>query len=273
MMDFQADRFRAGENETVHVRIGDEFVAGGVAGAGDEVEHAGRQSSVAQNFIQAEAGPGRVAGGLEHNCVSSNQSPGSHARGEGNREVERRDHGPDPVRLEHAPSLLGAGATHRHFVSIVPFDLLAVIENEVDGLGHFRNGLETVLADFQTDHCGEFILALRHQFGGLAQEGDALAPAEAAPGGKDGLGGGDGLARVFAAAELKFAEQHARVSGRGVGERAGFRLDCFAFDEHGMGSAEPGPEPLVCRIERLMKILSQRTKGSVSDLFHKPEYG
>ena len=206
MIDFQADRFGAGENETVQVRVGDEFVAGSVAGASNEVEDAGWQSSVAQHFIEAEAGPGRVAGRLENNCVSGDQSPRSHARGQGDREVERRDHGPDPVWLEHAPGLLGAGAAHRHFVTIAPFDLLAVIENEVDRLGNFRNGLEAVLADLQAHQRGEFKLALGHQFGGLAQERDPVPPAELAPGRKDSLGRGDSLARLFTAAELEFAE-------------------------------------------------------------------
>ena len=118
-----------------------------------------------------------------------------------------------------------------------------------------------------------FKLALHHQLGSLAQERDALPPAEVAPGRKDGLGRGDSLARLFAAAELKFAEHQAGVGGRGVGERAGFRLNRFAFDEHAMGSAEPGPCLLKRRIECLMKIFSQRTEGSVSDLFHNPGHG
>ena len=64
------------------------------------------------------------------------------------------------------------------------FDLLTVIENQVDGFGDFGDGFKAVLADFQAEQRREFILALGHQPGGLAQQRDPLLPAKVAPGRK-----------------------------------------------------------------------------------------
>src|SRR5205814_5460392 len=70
MIDFQTNRLRAGEDEAVHLWIGDEFSADSLSWTGDKVEHAWRQSGIAQHFSEAEAGKRSVAGGLENDGVA-----------------------------------------------------------------------------------------------------------------------------------------------------------------------------------------------------------
>ena len=209
-----------GKDEAVHGRIDDQFVADGVAGAGDQVEDARRQSGIAEHFVKAEAGQRRVTGRLENNGIARDQRAGGHASRQGEREVERPNHGPDAIGPEHAAGLLGAGAAQRQFVAVMFLDLPTIVEDQIDGFGDFGDGFEAVLANLEAEQGGQLELALRHQVGGFAQQSDAMFPAQIAPDGINSLGRRDGPARVVAAAALKFAEQHACVGWCGVGESA-----------------------------------------------------
>ena len=178
MINFKSHRFRAGENEAVNVRIGNEFVARGAARPGDEVKYARRQAGVAERFVKTNAGVGRVAGRLENDGVTGHQRARGHAGAQREREVERGDDGPHAVGFEHAACVLGAGAAHRQFIAAVFFHLLAVIENQVNGFGDFGDGFETILANFQCEDCSEIELSLCHQISGSAKDFYSRSPAE-----------------------------------------------------------------------------------------------
>src|SRR2546430_5160799 len=112
-------------------------MANRAAGASDEVKHSRRQLSVAQHFVEANAGEWSVAGRFENDGVARDQRAGGHARGQCEWKVEWRDHGPDAVRFQHAAGLLGTGAAHGQLVTVVFLHLLTVVEDEVDSLGYF----------------------------------------------------------------------------------------------------------------------------------------
>src|SRR2546429_7354825 len=143
-------------------RVDDQFMANGAAGASDEVKHSRRQLSVAQHFVEANAGEGSVAGRFENDGVAGDQRAGGHARGQCEWKVEWRDHGPDAVGVQHAAGLLGTGAAHGQLVTVVFLHLLTVVEDEVDSLGYFGDGFKTVLADFEAEERGKFKLTPRH---------------------------------------------------------------------------------------------------------------
>ena len=232
-------------------------MANRAAGPSDEVKHSRRQPGVAQHFVEANAGEGSVAGRFENDCVAGDQSAGGHARGQCERKVERRDHGPDAVGFQHAAGLLGAGAAHGQFVAVVFLHLSAVVEDEVDSLGNFGDGFKAVLADLEAEERGKFKLTPRHQSGGLAQKRGALWPAEVPPHRRSGLGSGDGFACLVAASALKIAEQGARVGRRGVGERAVFGLLRLSGNEHGVRVAEFAAHLFQRCVESLMEFLPE----------------
>ena len=64
-VDDLADLGRAGEGDLVDVRMADHAVAGGLAQAGDEVEHAGRDARFGDEVGEAQRGQRRLLGGLE----------------------------------------------------------------------------------------------------------------------------------------------------------------------------------------------------------------
>src|SRR5438094_10047917 len=92
-----------------------------------------------------------VASWFENGRVARDQRAGTHARGERQREVKRRDDGPDPVGFKHAPGLLDAVAAHLRFITIVLLHLPAIIKNQVDGFGNLGDGFEAVLADLEAE--------------------------------------------------------------------------------------------------------------------------
>src|SRR5204863_373071 len=94
--------------------------------------------------------------------------------------------------------------------------LVAVVEDQVDGFGNFGDGFEPVLADLEAEQRGKFELALRHPVRRLAEQRNAVLPAEIPPAGINGPGRGDGFAHVKAATALKPAEDLAGVGGSDV---------------------------------------------------------
>ena len=69
--------------------------------AGDEVEHAFRQSARDERFREPVAAQRRVGGGLEHHRVAADKGRRDLARGDRDGEVPRRDDGDDAERLAH----------------------------------------------------------------------------------------------------------------------------------------------------------------------------
>lgn len=222
--DFHPDRARAGEDQAIDAGVGDEFLADLRAGAGDDVDDADGQASVVKDFMQAKAGEGRVAGGLDDDGVPRNERARGHARGKREGKVERRDHGPHAVRPEQAARLFETGAAHRLREAAVQFHLARVVEQQVGGLGNFRDRLGAGLAGFEREDRGVFELMPGDVVRRRAQECDALRPAESAPVRIRLTRGLDRLGRIGARAALKMPDDLLGVRGIEVGKRALARL-------------------------------------------------
>ena len=71
--------------------MGDEGVADGAAGAGDDLERARGKASFGGDLAEGEGCAGRDAGGLQHDGVSSGESGRDFPAGDGEREVPGND--------------------------------------------------------------------------------------------------------------------------------------------------------------------------------------
>ena len=138
------------------------------------------------------------------------------------------------------------------------FHLPAVIDHQVDRLRNLGNRLETILADFQRQQCGQLKLPLAHQVRGLAHQSDPLLPVPAAPARERRFGCANGLAHFVACSEFKFAQKHAQVCGRPIGKNGAPRFFRPAVDEQGMRLAQLRSYLDHGQIKGLMKVFSQR---------------
>ena len=152
------------------------------------------------------------------------------------------------------------------------FDLRAVVLDQVDGFGHFGDGLEAVLADLHAHQRGNLVLALHQDVGGFAQQADAFLPADIAPAGEGGPGGGNGFLGVGSVALLELAEQDAGVSGRGVVEGAVLGLLCLSVDVHGVGFAQFFAHVTNGRVEGVVELVAQVGERGVGDFLHGCSY-
>ena len=70
---------------------------------------------------------------------------------------------------------------------------IAVVADEIGRFFDVAERFQPIFADFQA-HVGAHVeKALADEVGGLAHDGDAFLPGTAAPGGKGGFGGGNGI--------------------------------------------------------------------------------
>ena len=89
----------------------------------------------------------RGARRLEHDGVAGDERAAGGTGREREREVERRDDGPDAVRPQHAGvSLVGAERAHLLFEAVVRLDLVAVVRHQVRRLFDVADAFEAVLA-------------------------------------------------------------------------------------------------------------------------------
>ena len=102
LRDRPADLGRAGERDLVDVRVLDQRAAG-LAGAGDDVDHARRQVGLLADLGEQQRGQRRGLGRLEHDRVAGGQRrrdlPGQHEQ----REVPRDDLAGHAQRLRVGP--------------------------------------------------------------------------------------------------------------------------------------------------------------------------
>ena len=135
--------------------------------------------------------------------------------------------------------------------------LAAVVENEIDALGNLGDGFEAILADFETENCGEAELPLGHDLGSFAEEGDALLPAQVGPVRNRGLGGFDGLTGFFGTGALEFAQQDARVGGGRIRESSSPGFLLLSADVERMRAAEFLVLVGKRRVKRPVKVFPQ----------------
>src|SRR5439155_24797013 len=101
-----SDGPRTGEDETVDVRIVDEFLPDRRSGTGEVIEHARWEAGVSEDFCEPKAHERRVARRLEDDRIAGDQGAGRHPGR--NREGEGRggDDGPHAVGLPDRPGRL-----------------------------------------------------------------------------------------------------------------------------------------------------------------------
>ena len=139
--DAHADRVRTGEGGARHVGMAGQRVPGRGPRPGHEVHYAVGQAGVAERFEQQPATERGVAGDLEHDGVAGGQRRADRPAGQREREVERRDHGPDAVGLQ-ARAVAADEAGERVVGQVAPkavvgLHLVAVPGDQLGGLLDF----------------------------------------------------------------------------------------------------------------------------------------
>ena len=152
-------------------------------GPDDHVEDAGRQARVVEDLGEVDAGQRRVARRLVDHGVAGDQRAARRTARQRHREVERADHGPDAVRLEHGPGVDGcvAEVAHRPIEAVVLLHHVAAPADQVGRLLDVAERLEPVLADLDRHERRELHLALADEVGGPSQQRHALLPRPPAP--------------------------------------------------------------------------------------------
>ena len=133
-------------------------------GAVDVVEDARRQARVADAVGEQAARPGRVGGALEDDRVAGHERGGGRARRERDREIERRDHGPDAVGPHHAPVARDEDVRRvvrqLELVALVRLEVVRVDVEEVHAFLRLAERLEPVLADLEHERRRDLVDAL-----------------------------------------------------------------------------------------------------------------
>jgi hypothetical protein len=216
--------------------------AGGVAEAGDHVEHAGRIAGLLGQLAQAQGGERRVLGGLEDHRAAGGQRRRDLPHGHQQREVPRDDGADHAHRLAagEAEELPVAHQRHRQ-LHRAAFDLggpAGHVADEVDGQGHVhvaRHGHRLAVVDgFQL---GEFLGV------GFQQVGQRAAGAPGPPGGGaairrfEGLAGGGHGRSMSAASPAGTRQKASPLAGSMTGRVAPEGLHPLAADQHAAGRA------------------------------------
>ncbi len=242
--DDAPDVGRSGEGDLVEIGMLGDQRAGRVA-AGDDVDHAGRQSGFGDDLAKQQGGQAGLRRGLDDDGVAHRQRRGDLPRQHQQREVPR-DHLPDDadrliVRQFALHQLRPTGvivevARHQRDVDVARFaDRLAVVER----LQHRQQAI--VLLDVAGD--------------GVEIAG-AGVPAQLAPRGEGGAGGSDGVIDVLGVVGVGVLRQ--RIAGGGVDAgqiAAGFRLRPVIVDEQ--------PELALVRVEPCVSGIRRFRRRSV----------
>jgi hypothetical protein len=210
-----ADVVRAGERQAGEVGMAHERLADGAAGAGHVVEGAGREARVANAVGEEAAGPRRVARALEDDRVPGDERRRDRAPGEGEGEVEGRDHRPHPVGLEDR-AVVGAVAGERVIgqdvvVVPVPLELVGVAGEEVGRLLRLAERLHAVLADLEGEGGRDRVDALLEEGRHALHEAHALGRGRGPPAREGRLRRGHGPVHVAFVPEGEAAEDEPAV--------------------------------------------------------------
>ncbi|MCY1409593.1 hypothetical protein D9M71_249460 [compost metagenome] len=224
----RAHRSRAGEGDLGDALAGGQRLAGFLAEALDDVEHARRQQ-VADHFHQHADAQRSLLGRLEYHAVAGGQGRGEFPRGHQYREVPRDDLPDHAQRLVDVvgdgvfvdlggAAFLGADATG---------EVAEVVGGQRDiGVQRLADRL-AVVPGFGD---GEQFQVLLDAVGDLQQDVRAILHRGAAPCVGSGMGGIQGLVDVLGAGAGEFSDRLA-VHRRGIGEVLAFhRRDEFAAD-------------------------------------------
>ena len=154
---------------------------------------------------------------------------------------------------------MGGETRHGPIESGVTLHLLAVVSDEVGGLGDVAHGLEPVLAHLEADERGEVETALLDQLGRATQERRPLRPGPLAPRGKAAPGRAHRVVDILRGAHGKAAEQSAPIDGAVVLEHVpvGFaEAVLLAADEMPVPAAERRPQPVEGEVPAALELVA-----------------
>ena len=213
-----ADLVGAGERHAGDPRVVDQRRAHLATRARYVVDHARRQAGVAQHLEQQPAAPGRVGRRLEDHRVARHQGGADRPARQREREVERCDHRPRAIGLQHgavAADEAGQRVIRQCAIeTLVGLHLVAVPAEQVGGFLHLANGLHAVLADFERHRRADVVDALLDQRCDPSQQAHALAPWRGRPGSLRVHRRRHGVSGVLRRAARKAAEEPAAVDRR-----------------------------------------------------------
>lgn len=193
--DFLSGFDAAGERHHVGEGAGDECVAEGFAGAGDDVEDAFGEVGFGDEFGEFEGGVGRVAAGFDDDGAAGEEGGGDFARHYEEGKIPRADAGDNADGLaEEEDVFVGAVALDNFaFVDAGPAGVVVeVVGGEVDF--HLGEGEDFGL--FLDEGFGEFDAVFADEGGELFEVVGACRGGEGGPCGLGFFGGGEGFVRV-----------------------------------------------------------------------------
>ncbi len=227
----EPDGLRTREDETRHVGVLDELRADGRPRSRHVLKRASWNSRLPEDLVEPEGDERRVTRGLQDRCVAGDQRADGHPRCNREREVERRDDGPDAERFEDGlRALVRVVAAHVPLEAVVRDELLRVPPHEVRGLVDIRDRLVSVFPVLERHQRGEVELPRGHDVRAPEHDLRPLHGARRAPLREPGLRGRHGLSRVRACALLEQPEVKGSVRRGDVPEGPAFRPSRLAVD-------------------------------------------
>ena len=232
----------------------------------------GKPASIAIS-LSLRAHERRVAGRLEDDGVAGRQRAARRSCRERERKIERRDDRPDAVRPQHA-HVVFARAERAHLLdeTVVLFDLIAIVRNEIGRLFDITDAFEPVLADLVPHERRQLASMISNGVGDSAHVHEPLLPRQRGPRRIGGARRRHRRPHVILRALLKMPEQNAGIDRTAILElRVGF--DGLAVDVEEMLAAERLRSVGDGFVERAVKIVERvATKGGVSDLGRHGSY-
>ena len=214
----------AGEADHRDIRVGHQRVADLGAGAGHEVDRAGREAGLDHQLDEQRGAQRRVARRLEHDGVAGHERGHHLPARDGDREVPGGDDPGHAERLANAHRPL-VGQLRRGGVAEHPASLPCHQEGDVDPLLDVAAGLREHLAHLAGHGPGEALLVVGHERAEAVQDLAALRRRGGTPASERGAGGRHGVGDVGRGRDLEAADHLAgvgrvdrveRPAGRGV---------------------------------------------------------
>ena len=238
LVDGAGDGRAADEADGADLGMGQEGVHG-LASAVDEVEDAGGQARLLEEFGDADGGEGDFFAGLEDEGVAADEGDRVHPERDHRRKVEGRDAHANAEGLADGVAVDAARDVGQNLAHEQRRDAAGELDH-LDAAPHVATGFHEGLAVLAGDELGEGLEMVFEQHLEAEEDAGALGGRGVGPGGKGGAGGLDGVVHGGGGAERGLRDDLAArgiEDGRGLRGRGGEPL---AADEIGNGSERGG---------------------------------
>ena len=166
--DEPAHRTRSGEADDRHGFVSRERRTGIGPVAAHQVHDASRHTRFGQYLYEVIRGKRRIFGGFQHDRISADQGRHHLPRGNGHREIPRRDHPADADGLPHAHGEF-VGQFRRRGLTKEPAAFAGHVVGHVDGFLHVAARFFEDFTHFAGHVLGKILFALDEQLGGAEQ--------------------------------------------------------------------------------------------------------